>query len=284
MDITTFSNIDPTREQAIEAIAHLSLMKLDTDSDYLLYLASLNLLNRYVKINKKVVSYRFKSFLFPLLYTAIETNKTSIKIFPTTDKDMNSTLLMMEVKGVQFSFHSVRFTEVNQFAEEHNFLYQPFEWSEIRLQPIAANLYEESKKNDDLSINDYKGNKISESLSKSVEFITEQSSDKLYLPWIVLTKIRIEKSKQRKSIDERELLLKNLMKIKRLFFSVKGTEKEQREVVLNREKLIQEVRKEFLRLKNKYPDLPPLDEMGLMKKLNANRVMKLHRLLKQSIK
>ena len=89
----------------VKAYLILYHAQIDNEYDVYLFLASINLLSTYAKQNKKKISYSFKSRLFFLneLLAYNEFNNIKVSYFYTKA----SSLYMVQVFDVQFSFHNV---------------------------------------------------------------------------------------------------------------------------------------------------------------------------------
>lgn len=115
------------------------LMRINNEFDAFYFLASMNLLNAYVKKdcahNDFINRYTFKNHLARGLETLIIKNIDNIKIYYTDE------IVYIDVFDVQFSFHNVKpNSTLNKFKCSKKNNYQ--EWKGIRLQPIASNLFE----------------------------------------------------------------------------------------------------------------------------------------------
>ena len=89
----------------VKAYLILYHAQIDNEYDVYLFLASINLLSTYAKQNKKRISYSFKSRLFFLneLLAYNDFNNIKVSYFYTKA----SSLYMVQVFDVQFSFHNV---------------------------------------------------------------------------------------------------------------------------------------------------------------------------------
>lgn len=94
--------------EARRALKYAEAMPISSAEDVLLFCASINLMNTYVKQgeNKKSFGYFFKSYV-PRLIEQLET--TPIEgVVCNTSMDKNSPVTMVVICGVQFSFHCVK--------------------------------------------------------------------------------------------------------------------------------------------------------------------------------
>jgi hypothetical protein len=134
-----------TKEEALRAIAVLNQIRVFTKGDYLLYLASVNLLNRFVKFNRKLLNYRFKNYLYPLLYQIMEDKPSFINMFAHIDYQMHHlSLLMIDIEGIHFSFHSLDLNIIKEMAAETHYTFTSFDWDHIRKQKCASTLFKKA--------------------------------------------------------------------------------------------------------------------------------------------
>jgi|GEM_PF-6307652 hypothetical protein len=145
---------DITHAQAKKAFLLLKTMSLNTKDDYFLFLSSINLLNSYTKKDyassefKK--SYKHKQFIEQAVDSAIEDDK---KVLTFSDnKHGKNSVLIVNIDDVQFSFHSVKTSARMDYIKRENFYeYQKQDWNEVKLQPQASSLFENSTKLNELS-------------------------------------------------------------------------------------------------------------------------------------
>ena len=117
------------------------------DSDVYLFLASINLLSTYAKQNKKKISYSFKSRLFFLNELLAYNDFPNIKVSYFYSKA--STLYMVQVKDVQFSFHNVI---IEKGAWDLLKKYQAqLSWDGIRKQMCAETVFNTALNKKDLT-------------------------------------------------------------------------------------------------------------------------------------
>jgi len=142
------ANEMPTRDDAIRAIAILNQMRLDRPGDYLLYAASVNLLNRYVKIDKHSLNYRFKNYLYPFLNTIMIEKPPLIRIYTMNDANLhNLPLILVDIMGIHCSFHQLRHDIIEYFAHKHQYKFISFDWDKIRKQQCAVTFFNLSMEN-----------------------------------------------------------------------------------------------------------------------------------------
>ena len=155
-----FSQKEPeiiSNEAFIRAKANIDTMCINNREDAFLYYSSLNLLNTYVKQNKNV-SYYFKSCVTSAFDSIIENNLDASFYY-----DTNEHLLIINIMGLQFSFHYVKLSAKMNFAK--NFknklskeYYKPQNWEGIRLQPVAESLFNFANNLEGLSNQSIAGN------------------------------------------------------------------------------------------------------------------------------
>lgn len=138
------SNLEPEKiseESYKRARANIDTMFILNEQDAFLFYASLNLLNTYVKQNKDKISYGFKEHV-KSAFDSIIMNKINASYY----YDSKEKVLIVNICGVQFSFHNVEPSAKMYFAKNfENKLtikhYQPQEWEGLRLQPVAETLF-----------------------------------------------------------------------------------------------------------------------------------------------
>ena len=122
----------------VKAYAILYHAKLENSYDVYLFLASLNLLNTYVKQNKKAISYSFKSRIFFVNEIIANGEFSDIKINYLASKAEQ--LLMYEVLGVQFSFHGIIMEKgIWDMLKKYQ---AQFSWDGIRKQRCAKTVFD----------------------------------------------------------------------------------------------------------------------------------------------
>lgn len=142
------ANEIPSREDALQALAILNQIVLVESGDYLLYAASVNLLNRYVKINKKDLDYRFKNYVYPFMYTIMLEKPYFIRMYTMIDHNMRSLpLMMIDIMGIHCSFHQLRHDVIENMARELNYSFSFFDWDQIRKQQCATSFLKLSLEN-----------------------------------------------------------------------------------------------------------------------------------------
>ena len=116
-----------------------TLMKIQNAYDLFYYLASINLLNAYVK--KDYASKDFKhNYIFNLnlantLENIVKKNFENVKIY------IDSDVVYIDIFNVQFSFHNIKYSTIlNNYKLSSKNKVQV--WKGIRLQSIASELYD----------------------------------------------------------------------------------------------------------------------------------------------
>ena len=89
------------------ALAYAKDLPLDTAGNVMLFCASINLMNAYVKQrnNRKIFGYGFKSYVARLIQTLKADPVEGVAFSITADK--GNPLLIVQVCGLQFSFHGI---------------------------------------------------------------------------------------------------------------------------------------------------------------------------------
>ncbi|MEG1411742.1 MAG: hypothetical protein RSD36_18060 [Terrisporobacter sp.] len=139
--ISNMSETQISETQAKRAYLN-SLIKIKNEYDLFYYLASMNLLNSYVKKDYATKEFKhnycFKNNLTITIEEIIYKNFNNVNIFISKD------VVYIEVFNVQFSFHNIKYTKIlEKYRCNSNNSYQ--EWKGIRLQPIAADLFDTVK-------------------------------------------------------------------------------------------------------------------------------------------
>lgn len=137
------------KSDLMEALATMKIPPID-ERDFFHSLCCFNLVNAYLSRKRKGTGiqendtklfrsmYSFKSYLGHILTSRIEANNFSVPIY--FEKD----LVMIEVNGFQFSFHSIPMNATldDYSRSQYN---NKIEWSGKRLQPIAPLLLKYSR-------------------------------------------------------------------------------------------------------------------------------------------
>lgn len=163
-----------TALNASKAFLLIKSMIIETTEDAFLYLSCINLLNAYVKkeyVNKLFAkNYYHKHFVQTVVDAVIQN-----KIENVTFYKEESNLLMVNVNGVQFSFHSVKLSDIMQAESKgRSKIYKKQKWAGVRLQPIANSIFEKALNLNNLSKKTYVGNTTTE-LLKEIEMQNELS-------------------------------------------------------------------------------------------------------------
>lgn len=147
-----------SREDFIRAKTNVSIMTLETTEDAFLYFASLNLLNTYVKQNKKAISYGFKQEVISGFDAVINNGISGV----TYNYDKKEGVLVVNVAGMQFSFHQVLPSAKMDYVKNFEFnldqkYYSEKSWDGLRLQPVAKTVFEFASGLDGLSKETFAG-------------------------------------------------------------------------------------------------------------------------------
>lgn len=189
IDYNSFSNENPRHQDAMEAVAHLSLMEVQTDADVYFYLSAINLLNRYVKVMKHDISYFFKNYLLILVFKIMKNKIKDIRIDLYYDSNAHGQpILMIDTFGVHFSFHDVYFQIIQAFADYFKYEFVRFEWDHIPKQPIALDLYRHAKEQKGLTYV-LQGEAYQKRFEERFKEIESQSEKHIYIPYINLDEI-----------------------------------------------------------------------------------------------
>lgn len=148
-------------DDLIKAIFYLNNMYINDTGDCLIFLASLNLCNAYLKQDKNKISYSFKKGIEYLIQVL---NNRDIKdIFVSYTND-NGKLYIFQIGNIQFSFHDEKIIEINEkYLRE-------LSWDGIRKQRCAKVIFDSTIKNKlRVTNNTYRGKKISDKLEKVLD-------------------------------------------------------------------------------------------------------------------
>lgn len=115
---------------------------LENKNDVFLFLASMNLLNAYVKkdyaVDEIKKNYKFKKVISKALEDIIIGNIEGVNVYYTPE------VVYISVYNYQFSFHNVVATQIlKKYMLSPKNIEQ--EWKGIRLQTIALSIYKEAK-------------------------------------------------------------------------------------------------------------------------------------------
>lgn len=121
----------------IKAYEILYHFMIKNEYDIYLFCAAINLLNTFVKQNKKRISYSFKSRVFFLVKILIENDFENV--FVDYKRSKAESLLLIQVLGVQFSFHGIIFKDdswhlLQKYARQ-------ISWDGIRKQKCAVTAF-----------------------------------------------------------------------------------------------------------------------------------------------
>jgi hypothetical protein len=145
----------------------LSHANVETVGDCYLYCASINLMSAYVKQNR-LKDYRFKQnieyFLASIAYYVPGLVRVSIQ------NDINTSLLVVNISTIQFSFHSVKIPPyLSSIFRDLWDSQDIIMWDEIRKQHCAVSLFHSAlNAKQYLSDKTVKGNSLSEILNRRV--------------------------------------------------------------------------------------------------------------------
>jgi hypothetical protein len=148
--------ITPTQEvyeikksELMEAFAIMKI-KPKSDEDFFHSFCAVNLINAYIgrqrknqendEKNKNLFKnmYYFKTYLSEIIAERIETNNFTIPVY------INKTLIMVDIHGIQFSFHNIPLIQtLKDFVTSEN--NKEIIWKGKRLQPIAPLLLNYSR-------------------------------------------------------------------------------------------------------------------------------------------
>ena len=126
-------------EQAFAAYACLRQMRIADAGDVVLFCAAMNLLNTYVKQDQQHIGYAFKQETDHL--TGILSSLSIPDVVIDLQKDKGMTLLVVDILGLQFSFHNISRSEELLELDARNGEEDVLKWDGIRKQHCAATLF-----------------------------------------------------------------------------------------------------------------------------------------------
>lgn len=130
--------------KAFKAYSYIKNMYLEDVGDALLFCASMNLINTYVKQNNSKLGYRFKTEFAYLIGICANVGIQNMKIY--LDKKSRNPLLLVQFGNLQFSFHNVPLTK--ELLELSNSIVETeFEWDGIRKQQCADTIFDMAERN-----------------------------------------------------------------------------------------------------------------------------------------
>lgn len=114
------------------ALENLNHLKINNLYDCLIYLASINLCNAYVKQVNSKIGYSFKKYI----KTFIETiNNLEIPNLYINKTNNNGTLYIFQIENIQFSFHDEKDVEINEKYKKE------ITWDGIKKQKCAKTIF-----------------------------------------------------------------------------------------------------------------------------------------------
>lgn len=132
-------------DEVVRALSYIEWLDISRLEDCFLFCAALNLCNTYVKQQGRKIDYSFKLKLPRLLKAVV--NKKIDGILFDFQKDKRTSLLIVQIGKVQFSFHSVRSDEIIEILDKHKELKSQIEWDGIRKQMCSVSVFDIAEKN-----------------------------------------------------------------------------------------------------------------------------------------
>lgn len=162
-------------EEITVAKAYIILynIQLNNWADVYLFCASINLINTYVKQPNSKVGYAFKSRTHFLANTLAQNTFEGIKI--DSKISPSNSLFIVDIYGIQFSFHNVRFDE--EIWKRLKDYQAQIPWDGIRKQKCANTIFEVSyalKERTNLT-------KYSENLDDFINDIIEKYNEGIFI-------------------------------------------------------------------------------------------------------
>lgn len=132
-------------DEAVRALSYIEWLDIFRIEDCFLFCAALNLCNTYVKQPGRKIDYSFKLKLTRLLNAVV--NKKIDGILFDFQKDKRTSLLIVQIGKVQFSFHGVQSDELLEILDKHKELKSQIEWDGIRKQMCSVSVFDIAEKN-----------------------------------------------------------------------------------------------------------------------------------------
>lgn len=147
---------------AYEAYAIVKNIRIEDAGDVLLYCASMNLLNTYVKQPDSMIGYAFKEDIHYM--TSVLLNLDIDDVF--IDYQDREALLIVQIFSIQFSFHYVKKrNEIVRLCNSRHF--KELIWDGVRKQKCAVSLFSHAKENTERFCNlTYRGKALDEKIDR----------------------------------------------------------------------------------------------------------------------
>ena len=150
----------------VKACAYIDNMKLESRGDMLLYCASLNLCNTYIKQPDSKIGYSFKKELGYLLAIAINSEIDGVSFDIQEDKGL---LLVVQIASIQFSFHNVSKYLLEKISR-NRFLLKHIEWDGVRKQRCAISTFMLAENNQfEVTGRTYRGKSLAAKVERTLE-------------------------------------------------------------------------------------------------------------------
>lgn len=157
------SEFEVSDNMAIEALAYLKTLRIKSTEDALLFMASANFVNKYIKIGNKKKLYHFKEDVFFAADILAEGKIPKVTYGFHHDKSVGR-VLVVQIGEIQFSFHDDRKLDKYQNLSAD----QNLTWRKVRLQPHSKFVYEETKKYVWSRYNEKKKSEVSDAAEKLI--------------------------------------------------------------------------------------------------------------------
>ena len=132
-------------DDAVKALAYIEHLDISQVEQCLLFCASVNLCNTYVKQSNRKIGYAFKQKIPRLIQSVAEKDISGIHFDLQNDGRMS--LLVVQIGKIQFSFHEINRDEIEVLLAGHDCLKTSLEWDGIRKQMCAVSTFRLSEQN-----------------------------------------------------------------------------------------------------------------------------------------
>ena len=159
------SELELSPNMAIEALAYVKTLRIKSIEDALLFMASANFVNKYIKIDPKFKKlYNFKEDIF-FAADILAAGKIPKVTYGFHHDEGVGRVLVIQIGEIQLSFHDDRKLDKYQNLSAD----QNLTWREVRLQPHSKFVYEETKKYVWSRYNDRKKAEVSDAAEKLID-------------------------------------------------------------------------------------------------------------------
>ena len=132
-----------------DALSIVKDLMIYNKEDVILFCASLNLLNTYVKQINSDIGYGFKHYINRLFVALLRNNIPNVKLgmdIAISKKGNEIAYVIVQIDELQFSFHEIKVTKDAHLLKENTNFVHNLEFDGLRKQMCAVSVYEMAKK------------------------------------------------------------------------------------------------------------------------------------------